>query len=150
MKAITTPTLVVTGERDNYFPRWVFDDVGETIPGAEIYDVGSAKHKVQLERHRAVNRAIERFVEEDKQRSWRGQAAAEDPISHRVWIKHYSKETPPTIPIPRRTLPDFLESTAGWLPKNTVTIFYGTKLTYEQLDQQVNQQTSKLCLLLHG
>ena len=139
MKALTTPTLVVTGERDNYFPRWVFDDVGETIPGAEIYDVGSAKHKVQLERHRAVNRAIERFVDGDRQRSWREQAAADSPEQERIWIQHYSKETPPTIPIPRRTLPEFLASTAGWLPKNTVTIFYGTKLTYQQLDEQVNQ-----------
>ena len=139
MKALTTPTLVVTGEQDNYFPRWVFDDVGQTIPGAEIYDVGSAKHKVQLERHRAVNRALERFVDEATPRSWRGQAATEDPLANRNWIKNYSRETPPTIPIPRRTLPEFLASTAGWLPKSTVTIFYGTKLTYQQLDEQVNQ-----------
>jgi pimeloyl-ACP methyl ester carboxylesterase len=70
MRNITTPTLIITGERDNYFPRRVFEDVGKMIPSAEVVDVGSAKHKVQLERHDAVTRAIERFVEE-KQRSWR-------------------------------------------------------------------------------
>jgi pimeloyl-ACP methyl ester carboxylesterase len=63
MRDITTPTLVITGERDNYFPRRVFEDVGKMIPNAEVVDVGSAKHKVQLERHQAVSRAIERFVE---------------------------------------------------------------------------------------
>ena len=61
MRNITTPTLVVTGERDNYFPREVFDDVGKMIPNAEIYDVGSAKHKVQLERHEAVTRGHRAF-----------------------------------------------------------------------------------------
>jgi long-chain acyl-CoA synthetase len=59
LRNIRTPTLIVTGERDSYFPRNVFDDVGKMVPDAEIYDVGSAKHKVQLERHQAVNRAIE-------------------------------------------------------------------------------------------
>ena len=56
---ITTPTLIITGERDRYFPRHVFDKVGEIVPGAEVIDVGASKHKVQLERHQAVNRAIE-------------------------------------------------------------------------------------------
>lgn len=60
LRNITTPTLVITGERDRYFPRHVFEEVGQMIPGAEVQDVGWAKHKVQLERHQAVNRAIER------------------------------------------------------------------------------------------
>ena len=70
LRNITTPTLIITGERDKYFPRYVFDDVGKMVPNAEVYDVGSAKHKVQLERHRAVNRAIERFLS-DTHKSWR-------------------------------------------------------------------------------
>ena len=63
LRDIKNETLVITGERDNYFPRYVYDDVAKLIPGAEVHDIGSAKHKVQLERHEAVNRAIERFVE---------------------------------------------------------------------------------------
>ena len=27
---------MITGERDNYFPRHVFDDVGDTVPNAEV------------------------------------------------------------------------------------------------------------------
>jgi hypothetical protein len=70
-KNITAPTLVITGERDSYFPRRVFEELARVIPGAEVYDVGSAKHKVQLERHTAVNRAIERFIEGKQHGSWR-------------------------------------------------------------------------------
>jgi len=31
-----TPTLVITGERDRYFPRRVFQGVGERIAGAVV------------------------------------------------------------------------------------------------------------------
>ncbi|NIT59918.1 MAG: alpha/beta fold hydrolase [Aliifodinibius sp.] len=146
LRNITTPTLIVTAERDRYFPRYVFDEVGQMVPNAEIYNVGSAKHKVQLERHHAVNRAIERFIEGDRYKSWRGQAQADDPLKDRIWVKSYSKETPPTIPIPRRPLTNFLESAADWLPKRIATIFYGTRLTYQQLNQRVNQ----FAHVLHG
>ncbi|MCP4418446.1 MAG: alpha/beta fold hydrolase, partial [Chloroflexi bacterium] len=146
MRNITTPTLVMTGERDNYFPRRVFEDVGKMIPNAEIYDVGSAKHKVQLERQHAVNRAIERFVSGESQQSWRMQASQDNPLNNRVWLKHYSKETPPTVPIPKRPLHSFLESTANWLPKKTAIQFYGSKLTYQQFNKRVNQ----FAHVLHG
>lgn len=146
LRHITTPTLVITGERDSYFPRHVFDEVGKTIPNAELYDVGSAKHKVQLERHEAVNRAIERFIGGDRLKSWRDEGAVGNLMAERVWISHYSPETPPTLPIPRRPLPDFLESAAGWLPRREAIIFYGQTLTYQQLNQKVNQ----LAHVLHG
>ncbi|NTV59266.1 MAG: alpha/beta hydrolase, partial [Deltaproteobacteria bacterium] len=78
LRDIQTPTLVITGERDRYFPRRVFEEVSKTIPRAEVIDVGVSKHKVQLERYSAVNRAIERFIgeEADAHRlSWRDQTA---------------------------------------------------------------------------
>jgi long-chain acyl-CoA synthetase len=83
LRNITTPTLVITGERDRYFPRQVFEEVGHMVPGAEVYDVGSAKHKVQLERHQAVNRAIERFISGDERRSWRNHSLAPQ---RRPWL----------------------------------------------------------------
>ncbi|MCA9970707.1 MAG: alpha/beta fold hydrolase, partial [Anaerolineales bacterium] len=145
MRNITTPTLVITGERDNYFPRRVYDDVGKMIPNAEVVDVGSAKHKVQLERREAVNRAIERFVE-GRQRSWRETISQDNPLQQRVWLKSYSPGTPPSIPIPKRPLPDFLDSAADWLPRRTAIHFYGSKLTYKELNDQVNQMSH----VLHG
>jgi len=142
LQDISTPTLVITGERDRYFPRHVFEKVGQMVPGAEIIDVGASKHKVQLERHQAVNRAIERFIapEEDGRRtSWREQAARSKLPQDRPWLKSYGKYTPLTVPIPRQPLYRFLEAAADNVPKRTATVFYGSKLTYQQLEGQVNQ-----------
>ncbi|MEA3339423.1 MAG: alpha/beta fold hydrolase, partial [Chloroflexota bacterium] len=142
LQNISTPTLVITGERDRYFPRHVFEKVGQMIPGAETIDVGASKHKVQIERHQAVNRAIERFIvpQEDGRRiSWREQAARSKLPENRPWLKSYGKQTPPTVPIPRQPLHRFLEAAADNVPKRTATVFYGSKLTYQQLEGQVNQ-----------
>jgi long-chain acyl-CoA synthetase len=141
-REITTPTLIITGERDRYFPRHVFAKVGETVPGAEVIDVGASKHKVQLERHQAVNRAIERFIsrgEEGQRLSWRDQTSCSALPQDRPWIKSYSKHTPATVPIPRQPLHRFLEAAADNVPKRTATVFYGSSLTYQQLEWQANQ-----------
>ena len=139
MRDLTLPTLIITGERDNYFPRYVFDDVGKMIPSAEIYDVGSAKHKVQLERHEAVNRALERFIEQSRG-SWRHSGEIADPIRpHRPWLAHYGPDIPATIPVPRQPLYKFMESAASWRPRSTAIIYYGHKITYEALNRQINQ-----------
>ena len=140
LRNIQTPTLVITGERDTYFPRYVFEDVSKMIPGAEVVDVGSAKHKVQLERHEAVNRAIERFAQDGRRVLWRDHLSQPNHLlSQRPWLASYSKDVPPTVPIPRQPLFKFLESAADWLPRRTATLFFGSKLSYLQLEQQANQ-----------
>ena len=139
IRNISAETLVITGERDTYFPRHIYDDVARLIPEAEVYDIGSAKHKVQLERHDAVNRAIERFILSSKGSSWRSQSAIEQLSRGRPWLSHYDKDTPHTIPIPNQPLYRFLESAADWLPRRTATMFYGKTLTYQQLNRKVNQ-----------
>ena len=137
---ITTPSMVITGERDRYFPRRVFEGVGEAIPGAEIVDVGASKHKVQLERSAAVNRAIERFIGEgDRHFTWRDQVAMPGHAVDRPWLNSYDEHVPHTIPIPRQPLHKFLETTADWMPGRTATLFYGSRLTYKQLNRRVNQ-----------
>lgn len=136
--SIQTPTLVVTGERDRYFPRRMFEGIVEAIPGAETVDVGGSKHKVQLERHAAVNRAIERFAGGERL-TWREQATRSQYIADRPWLKSYNEKTPFTIPIPRQPLHKFLETTADWMPNRTATWFYGSKLTYQQLERRANQ-----------
>jgi long-chain acyl-CoA synthetase len=142
MRTIRTPTLVITGERDRYFPRHVFEEVSKAIPGAEVIDVGVSKHKVQLERHSAVNRAIERFMgaeAEGQHLSWRGRSAREAGPERRPWLKSYAPYTPHSVPIPRQPLHRFLEAAADNVPKRTATVFYGTHLTYQQLEWQANQ-----------
>ncbi|MEZ4770681.1 MAG: alpha/beta fold hydrolase [Caldilineales bacterium] len=147
MRTIQAPTLVITGERDTYFPRYAFEDVGRIIPGAEVVDVGASRHKVQLERHQAVNRAIERFVEDTERRAaWREVDRPPDSEAGRPWLKVYAKGTPPTVPIPRRPLHEFLQSAAEALPRRTATVFYGQRLTYARLNQLANQ----IGQILHG
>ncbi len=147
MSKIVTPTLIITGERDRYFPRWAFEKVRDSVPGAEVLDVGASKHKVQLERHQAVNRAIERFVggnESGRRISWREQDAETRLMSSRPWLRSYGKYTPYTCPIPRQPLHKFLEAAADRVPNNAATVFYGSKLTYRQLDRRVNQMAHAL------
>ncbi|MDE2853743.1 MAG: alpha/beta fold hydrolase [Chloroflexota bacterium] len=139
LRDIRNETLVITGERDNYFPRYVYDDVAKMIPGAEVYDIGSAKHKVQLERHDAVNRAIERFIEISWRSSWRSVSAMDQLARGRPWLGHYDKDIPHTIPIPHQPLYRFLESAADWAPRRTATVFYGKTLSYRELEAKVNQ-----------
>ncbi|MDX1614785.1 MAG: alpha/beta fold hydrolase [Candidatus Promineifilaceae bacterium] len=147
LASIETPTLVITGERDNYFPRRVYDDVGQTVPDAEVVDIAVSKHKVQLERYQAVNRAIERFVDIDKRHStWRASLSETGLAARRPWLETYAAGTPDTVPIPRRPLHDFLESAADWVPKRTATRFYGAKLNYSQLNRLANQ----LAHIFHG
>jgi long-chain acyl-CoA synthetase len=142
LQNIRTPTLIITGARDRYFPRRVFDEPCKLVPGVEVVDIGASKHKVQLERHQAVNRAIERFIcgdSEGRRLSWRDQAARVKPAPDRPWLSSYGKHTPPTFPIPRQPLHKFLETSADWMPKRTATVFYGSELTYQQLDRRANQ-----------
>ena len=139
LRNIKNDTLLITGERDNYFPRYVYDDVAKLIPGAVVQDVGSAKHKVQLERHDAVNRAIERFVETSKRSTWRSISAVDELSRGRPWLSHYDQDTAHTIPIPQQPLFRFLESAADWVPRRIATVFYGKTLTYRELEAKVNQ-----------
>lgn len=143
LRNLQVETLVLTGARDNLFPRYVFDDVGKMIPGAEVYDVGASRHKVQLERYQAVNRAIERFVGE-KRSSWREQSSE---VENRPWLANYNENIPATIPIPHQPFHKFLESAADWRPKQDAVIFYGHKLNYQQLNEKTNQLAHALIKL---
>jgi long-chain acyl-CoA synthetase len=143
MHLIKTPAMVMTGERDRYFPRWTFDRVSESIEGVEIVDIGSSKHKVQLERHQAVNRSIERFIQNSdpngRKSSWREMGMQTKLSATRPWLKSYGKYTPISCPIPDQPLHRFLEAAAQKIPKRKALIFYGNELTYQQLDRRANQ-----------
>jgi long-chain acyl-CoA synthetase len=142
LRNIRTPTLVITGERDRFLPREVSEDVGKMVPNAQVIDVGASKHKVQLERYQAVNRAIDRFIAPDpdgRRASWREQATQTQTLQNRPWLKSYGKHTPYTVPIPRQPLHRFLEAAADRVPKRPATVFYDSKLTYQQLERRVNQ-----------
>ena len=139
LRNIMAESLVITGERDTYFPRYIYDDVAKLMPNAEVYDIGSAKHKVQLERHEAVNRAIERFILAARHSSWRSESLLDRINRGKPWLSHYHLDTPHTIPIPNQPLFRFLESAADWRPKRIATVFYGKTMSYRELETRVNQ-----------
>ncbi|RME74782.1 MAG: long-chain fatty acid--CoA ligase [Chloroflexi bacterium] len=95
---------------------------------------------MQLERHRAVNRAIERFIEGRQQSSWRElETRAGHLTERRPWLAHYGPNIPLTVPIPRQPLHRFLESAADWAPRRTALVFYRIRYTYRQLNMLANQ-----------
>ncbi|MHA1520966.1 MAG: alpha/beta fold hydrolase [Promethearchaeota archaeon] len=150
LENIKTTSLIITGAEDRYFPRWVFVDVCNKVPGAEIIDMGASKHKVQLERHTAVNRAIKRFIHKDEgkeQSSWRGQENGTGSVPFRPWFNSYGKHTPQNIPIPRKPLFFYLDKAANWIPNKVATIFYGSEIPYGELNKQVNQFANMLLKL---
>ncbi|HSN77096.1 MAG TPA: alpha/beta fold hydrolase, partial [Anaerolineae bacterium] len=147
MRTLRVPSLVITGERDTYFPRHVIEEVAKVIPGAERVDVGASKHKIQLERHQAVNRAIKRFIQADEPNiTWRREATEDLAELGRPWLKAYGKATPKTVPIPARPLSEFLESAADGFPKRPAALYLGAKLSYARLNERANQ----FAHVLHG
>lgn len=57
----------------------------------------------------------------------------------RPWLKSYEKEVPSTLPYPKVPVFNLLTEAAKRFPKKTATIFYGNRLSYEQLDELTNR-----------
>lgn len=141
------PTMVILGNRDRVLPQTAFERVGELVPpNSEVINVGVSAHMVMLERRDAVNRAIERFVELDTavlhHASWR--EASDDLgrgslLAERPWLAHYESTVPATIHVPRLPLTRLLDRAGRRFPNRPAIIFYGRKLTYHTLCEQVNR-----------
>jgi len=57
----------------------------------------------------------------------------------RPWLKSYEKDVPSTIPYPNVPLFELLIESAKRFPTKTATVFYGNRLSYEQLDELTNR-----------
>lgn len=71
LSQVRTPTLIVGGQFDFIVPVSVLQRMRAGLPNARFELVRYAGHLPQIERHEAVNRAIEGFIE--RRRSWRGE-----------------------------------------------------------------------------
>jgi len=71
LPSITAPTLIILGERDRVVPRDSAMAMTTQLQNCQVEIVRYAAHMPILERPAAVNRALERFLEE-RVRSWRG------------------------------------------------------------------------------
>jgi long-chain acyl-CoA synthetase len=127
---ITTPTLVIAGQRDWYVRPSMSRRTAYAMPRARLEIVRAAGHQSPLERPAAVNRAVERFLETGL-RSWRrgveeARAAAHD----RPWLKHYEEDVPAEVAIPDGPLHGFLEESARRWPDQAALIYGGRRLSY--------------------
>jgi 3-oxoadipate enol-lactonase len=73
---ITTPTLIIGGQFDFIVPTSALQRMHRLLPDSQLEIIRYARHLPQLERPKAVNRAIERFI--GVRRSWRGDIEGED------------------------------------------------------------------------
>lgn len=148
-RSITTPTLVITGYRDRVLPPWVFDEVPKRIPNAQHVDVPASAHMVILERADAVNRAIQRFLEEapTTRRGAPIVAARAKLMKERPWLTHYEPGVPYSISLPDRPVHRFLRSAAARFPRHTAIKFYGRRITYRELSAEADRFGNALSTL---
>jgi long-chain acyl-CoA synthetase len=59
--------------------------------------------------------------------------------SDKPWFQHYEPEVPRTLDVPDVGLHELFERTAAENPASIVSIFYGERLTYVQLDEQASR-----------
>jgi long-chain acyl-CoA synthetase len=150
-RSLTVPTLVIRGHRDRVFDHALFEETSRAIPGAEDVNVGASGHMVMLERREAVNRAIQRSLDE-RQHSWRDESSDDTTvrtslIKTRPWLIHYEKKVPFTVAVPRVPIQQLLRSSDRRFPGKTALIFDGKKISYRQLNQTVNRFANALLSL---
>ena len=151
-KSLQVPTLVIRGNRDLVFERARFEKVTASIPGAQEADIGASGHLVMLERREAVERAIERFLTGEGQRSWRDTSevvpkhkGGRDPfLNKRPWLENYEAGVPYTVDIPRIPLHHLLRSAVRRFPNRPAIFFEGTRISYRRLNREANRFANAL------
>jgi len=151
-KALKVPTLVIRGHRDQVFEREYFEGVSKSIPNAEDADIGTSGHMVMLERREAVNRAIERFLSDAGQRSWRDSSTVfrkrvsgrEALRKERPWLAQYEAGVPYTIGIPNIPLHHLLRSAVRRFPLQPAIFFEGSRQSYRYVNHEANRFANAL------
>ncbi len=155
LKSLTVPALVIRGHRDVVFERSRFARVTESIPGAEDADIGVSGHMVMLERREAVNRAIDRFLAGEGQRSWREAASESQKKARgrdalrkvRNWLSFYDQGVPYTVGIPKIPVHQLLRSSGRMFPLRPAIFFEGKQISYRRLNHEANRFANALLAL---
>ncbi len=139
---IQAPTLVIIGQRDLAYPPTRYRATARLIPHAQTVTIPTSAHLVQLERPDAVNRALQRFLGA-RPVSWRefGRATAK---ADRPWTRFYDAGVPYEVRPPAQPLDRFLTSAARRRPHRPALVFYGRRLTYDELDRAANRLANAL------
>ena len=143
-RSLNTPTMIIHGHQDRVFAKPHFEEVARAILNTEEVTVGASGHLVMLERREAVNRAIQRFLDETPA-SWRdvekshlipSRAAL---VNERNWLSNYDEGVPYTIAIPRVPLHYLFRSAAKRFPHHACVIFEGKRISYNHVSQDINR-----------
>ncbi len=136
---VTTPTLVIAGQRDWYVRPALSRRTAYAMPRARLEIIRAAGHQAPLERPAALNRALERFLQTGL-RSWRsGVDEARAAAQERPWLKHYEKEVPAEITIPDQPLHHFLEESAHRWPEHPALIYSDRRLPYNFVNEEARR-----------
>ncbi len=136
---ITTPTLVIAGQRDWYVRPAMSRRTAYAMPRARLEMIRAAGHQAPLERPAAVNRALERFLQSGL-RSWRsGVDDARAVAEERPWLQHYEKGVPAEVAIPDQPLHHFLEESASRWPERPALIYSGRRLSYRFVAEEARR-----------
>ncbi|MCL7452452.1 MAG: alpha/beta fold hydrolase [Anaerolineae bacterium] len=139
---ITTPTLILAGQRDWYVRPAVSRQTAYEMPRARLEIIRAAGHQSPLERPAAVNRALERFLESGL-RSWRSSVEDARAVAHeRPWLDHYEEGVPPEIAVPEKPLHDLLIESAGRWPDRPALIYGRGQLSYRFVAEEVSRWAS--------
>jgi long-chain acyl-CoA synthetase len=55
------------------------------------------------------------------------------------WLRFYPKGVPETLPIPEKTIPELFDEVTRKYGNRVALVFYGRKLTFKELEEQVNR-----------
>jgi long-chain acyl-CoA synthetase len=136
---ITTPTLVIAGQRDWYVRPSLSRRTAYEMPRARLEIIRAAGHQSPLERPAAVNRALERFLEAGL-RFWRSSLEEPRAAAHeRPWLKYYEPGVPAEIEIPDLALHQLLEESARCWPERPALIFSRRQLSYRFLAEEAQR-----------
>ncbi|MGC9333308.1 MAG: alpha/beta fold hydrolase [Anaerolineae bacterium] len=136
---ITTPTLIIAGQRDWYVRPAMSRRTAYEMPRARMEVIRAAGHHSPLERPAAVNRALERFLEAGL-RSWRSSVEDARAVAHeRPWLDHYEEGVPAEITVPEQPLHDFLTESARRWPDRPALIYGRGQLSYHLLAEEAGR-----------
>lgn len=60
------------------------------------------------------------------------------------WLKYYPKDVPHTVEIPEMSVPELFDRAAAKYAKKTAVVFYGKKITYSELKEQIDRFAAAL------
>ncbi len=136
---VTTPTLIIAGQRDWYVRPSLSRRTAYEMPRARLEIIRAAGHQSPLERQAAVNRAVERFLETGL-RSWRSGVEEAKAVAHeRPWLAHYEKGVPTEVSIPDRPLHHILEESARRWPDQPALVYGDRRFSYRFVAEEARR-----------